>query len=95
MVRSSSGAVYLSVTSLFALLRLLAVTDQDDVEILASRHQITVLQRQLGTTRPRLLPGDRAFLAALLHWLPRDVLGRFRLLVHPDTDQARRLPAPA
>ncbi len=53
---------------MFALLRLLPVGDRDnDVEILALRHQITVLQRQLGTTRPRLSPSDRAFLAALLH----------------------------
>jgi hypothetical protein len=36
-------------------------------------------------TRPRFLPSDRAFLAALLHRLPEDVLGRFRLLVRPDT----------
>ena len=78
--------VYLSVRNVFALLRLLPVSDRDkDAEILALRHQVTVLQRQLGATRPRLLPGDRAFLAALLHWLPRDVLGRFRLLVRPDT----------
>jgi putative transposase len=49
------------------------------------RHQITVLERQLGTTRPRLSPADRAFLAALLHALPRDVLGRLRLLIQPDT----------
>ncbi|MGW0885581.1 integrase core domain-containing protein [Streptomyces sp. NPDC002671] len=28
---------------------------------------------------------DRAFLAALLHWLPRDVLRRVRLLVRPET----------
>ena len=77
---------YLSVTNVFALLRLLPVSDRDkDVEILALRHQITVLERQLGTTRPRLLPSDRAFLAALLHRLPRDVLGRFRLLVRPET----------
>jgi hypothetical protein len=78
--------VYLSVTNVFGLLRLLAVSDQDkDVEILVLRHQVTVLQRQLGTTRPRPLPGARAFLAALLHRLPRDVLGRFRLLVRPET----------
>jgi putative transposase len=55
------------------------------VEILALRHQITVLQRQLGTTRPRFSNGDRAFLASLLHRLPRDVLGRIRLLVRPET----------
>jgi hypothetical protein len=73
---------YLGVTNVFALLRLLPVSDRDkDVEILALRHQITVLERQLGTTRPRFSPADRAFLAALLHRLPRDVLGRFRQLV--------------
>jgi hypothetical protein len=38
---------YLSVTNLFALLRLLPLSDRDkDIEILALRHQITVLQRQ-------------------------------------------------
>src|SRR5215475_9374958 len=56
-----------------------------DIEILALRHQITILQRQLGTTRPRFSAGDRAFLAAPLHRLPRAVLGRFRLLVRPET----------
>ena len=62
------------------------MSDRDkDMEILALRHQITVLERQLGKTRPRFCPGDRAFLAALLHRLPRDVLGRFRLLVRPET----------
>ena len=77
---------YLGVTNVFALLRLLPVSDRDkDVEILALRHQITVLERQLGTTRPRFSPADRAFLAALLHRLPRDVLGRFRLLIRPET----------
>jgi putative transposase len=77
---------YLGVTNAFTLLRLLPMSDRDkDVEILALRHQITVLERQLGTTRPRFCPGDRAFLAALLHCLPRDVLGRFRLLVRPET----------
>ena len=77
---------YLGVTNAFALLRLLPVSDRDkDAEILALRRQVTVLERQLGTTRPRFSSADRAFLAALLHRLPRDVLGRFRLLVRPDT----------
>ena len=72
--------------NVFALLRLLPMSDRDkDAEILALRHQITVLERQLGNARPRLLPSDRAFLAALRHRLPHDVLGRFRLLVRPDT----------
>ena len=77
---------YLGVTNVFALLRLLPMSDRDkDAEILALRHQITVLERQLGDARPRLLPCARALLAALLNRLPRDVLGRFRLLVRPDT----------
>ena len=77
---------YLVVTNVFALLRLLSVSDRDKgVEILALRHQITVLQRQLGTNRPRFSPADRAFLAALLHRLPHDVLRRIRLLTRPET----------
>ena len=59
---------YIGMTNVLALLRLLPVSDRDkDAEILALRHQITVLERQLGTTRPRFSPADRAFLAALLH----------------------------
>ena len=47
---------YLSVTNVFALLRLLPSSDRDkDIEILALRHQITVLERQLGKTWPRFL----------------------------------------
>jgi hypothetical protein len=53
--------------------------------ILALRHQLMVLERQLGKARPRFSPVDRAFLAALLHRLPRDMLGRFRLLIRPET----------
>jgi putative transposase len=47
------------------------MSDRDkDVEILALRHQITVLERQLGKKKMRLPPTDRAFPAALLHRLP-------------------------
>jgi hypothetical protein len=76
----------LAVTNVFALLRLLPVSDRDkEVEILALRHQTMTLERQLGKARPRFSLADRAFLAALLHRLPRDVLGRFQLLVRPET----------
>lgn len=77
---------YLGVTNAIAMFRLLPVGDRaKDIEILALRHQISVLQRQLHGQRPRLAPADRAWLAALLHRLPRNVLGRLRLLVRPDT----------
>jgi hypothetical protein len=78
---------YLTVTNAFAALRLLPRGDRDkDVEILALRHQIAVLERQLGVgARVRFAPEDCAFLAALLAPPPRDVLRRVRLLVRPDT----------
>jgi hypothetical protein len=77
---------YLAVTNAFAMLRLLPMSIRDkDVEFLALRDQITVLERQLGNGRPRFEPSDRAFLAALLHRLPLNALRRLRLLVRPDT----------
>jgi hypothetical protein len=77
---------YLAVIHAFAALRLLPMTDREkDIEILALRHQLTILQRQLGDQRPRLRPEDRALLAALLGPLPRAALRRLRLLVSPDT----------
>ncbi|MBO0884585.1 MAG: hypothetical protein J2P17_30480, partial [Mycobacterium sp.] len=77
---------YLTVTNTFAVLRLLLMSDRDkDTEILALRHQIAVLERQLGKQKARFTPGDRAFLAALPHRLPSEVVRRFRLLVRPDT----------
>jgi len=70
----------------FAVLRLLLMSDRDkDTEILALRHQIAVLERQLGKERVRFTPSNRVFLAALLHRLPPEVLRRLRLLVRPDT----------
>jgi transposase len=78
---------YLSITNTFAALRLLPMSDRDkDVEILVLRHPITILERQLGAnSRARFAPEDRAFVAALLTSLPREVLRRLRLLVRPDT----------
>jgi len=77
---------YLTVTTTFAALRLVPASDRDkDVEILALRHQIAVLERQLGGKKVRLTLPDRALLAALLHRLRPDVLRRMRLLVRPDT----------
>ena len=77
---------YLGVTNVFALLRLLPMSSRDkDAEILVLRHQLSVLQRQLGPDRVRFTPGDRALVAALLHRLPRNVLKRLHLVVRPDT----------
>ncbi|MGI5133219.1 integrase core domain-containing protein [Streptomyces sp. CA-106110] len=75
---------YLAVSSVFAFIRLLPMSDVDkDIEILTLRHQLAVLQRQID--RPRIMPADRAFLAALLHRLPRPKLRQLHLLVSPDT----------
>jgi transposase len=77
---------YLGITNAFALLRLLPRSDHDkDAEILTLRHQLAVLQRQLGDQRIRFQPTDRAMLTALLYPLPRAALQRLRLLVRPDT----------
>ena len=93
---------YLGVTNVFALLRLLPMSSRDkDAEILALRHQLSVLQRQLSPDRVRFTPGDRALLAALLHQIPRDVLKRLHLVVRPATvlrwhrDVVVRLARPA
>ena len=51
---------YLGVTNVFALLRLLPVSDRDkETEILALRHQIMVLERQLDKARPRFSLAER------------------------------------
>ncbi|RKR91825.1 integrase-like protein [Micromonospora pisi] len=77
---------YLGVTNTLALLRLLPMNDRDkDAEILALRHQVMVLERQLHGEKVRFTPADRAWLAAVLHRLPRDVLRSLRLLVRPET----------
>jgi hypothetical protein len=77
---------YLGITNAFTLLRLLLGSDRDkDAEILALRHQLALLHRQLGEQRVRFEPADRAWLAALLRRLPKPTLQNLRLLVRPDT----------
>lgn len=75
---------YLAVTNTFTLLRLLPMSERDkDIEILALRHQMLVLQRQAG--KAAFTNTDRALLAGLLHHLPMDKLRQLPLLVRPDT----------
>jgi hypothetical protein len=58
------------VTNALALLRLLPMSDRDkDAEVLALRHQIMILQRQLHGDRVKFSPADRA-------WPTRDCYGK-------------------
>ena len=78
---------YLGVTNALALLRPLPMSDRDkDAEILVLRHQIMVLERQLGGGRVRFTRVDRAWLAALLHPL---TLNRAAPFVAASLDHAR------
>ena len=64
---------------MFVALRLPPMSDRDkDVEILALRHQIAVLEGQLNGQRVGFTTGDRAFLAPLLHLVPKEALHRMR-----------------
>jgi putative transposase len=75
---------YLAVTNTFSFMRLLPMADRGkEIEILALRHQLTVLQRQVP--KPIFTPEDRFLLSGLLHHLPMDKLRQLVLLVHPDT----------
>ncbi|MFE2092238.1 hypothetical protein [Streptomyces sp. NPDC059460] len=57
---------YLAVTNTFTLLRLVPMSERDkDIEILTLRHQLLVLQRQVG--KPAFTDTDRALLVGLLH----------------------------
>jgi putative transposase len=64
---------YPVVLRVFGWLALLARSDRSkDTEILISRHQVAVLQRQVNTPRPSW--ADRAVMAALDRLLPRGQL---------------------
>jgi putative transposase len=80
-VASSSAVLlrlaYLAVTNTFTLVRLLPMSDREkDIEILALRHQLLVLQRQVG--KPAFTDTDREMLAGLL--LPRLPMDKVRQL---------------
>src|ERR1035438_4819267 len=82
---------YLTAANTFAVLGLLLASDVDkDTEILVLRHQVGVLERQLSGKKVRFAPADRALLAALLHRLRPQALGRMRLLVRPATVRSVR-----
>ena len=67
-----------------ALLGLLLVSgDKRDAEILALRHQILVLQRQID--RPKFTPTDRTILAVLSRAFERRRLDGVMLIVKPAT----------
>ena len=65
---------YLTVTKAFAALRLLPMSDREkDAEILALRHQITVLERQLGADRVKFDSGGPRLPRGAAAPLPREV----------------------
>jgi hypothetical protein len=77
---------YLAVSNTFAALRLLPMSSRGkDAQILALRHHLRVLRRQLGSEPVRFERADRALLAALLGTLPRRTLRQLRLMMSPDT----------
>ncbi len=68
----------------FARLGLLIVSGNDrDAEILALRHQIRVLQRQVA--KPRFTPADRALFAVVAKAFDRRRLDKVLLMVKPST----------
>jgi putative transposase len=74
--------LYLLARRLVEMIRVRRMGDTEkDVEILALRHQLVVLQRQVK--RPRLTWSDRAFISLVARLLPRSALSSF--IVSPAT----------
>lgn len=77
----------------FERVGLLLVSQDDRVaEILALRHQVRVLQRQVK--RPRFTPTDRAVLAVLTKAFDRKRLATVLLIVKPETVIGWHLASP-
>jgi hypothetical protein len=77
-----SKLAYLTLCRSIQLLALLARGDAaKDLELMALRHQLSILRRQ--APRPKLEPADRALLAAISRMLPRTRWSCF--FVKPET----------
>jgi hypothetical protein len=77
----SCSVTFLLVRKLLGLVGIGPSPDEKDVEIAVLRHQLAVLKRQVA--RPRFSPADRAVLATLARFLPRERWATF--LVTPAT----------
>ena len=77
--------IYLIVGRVFGWLRLSRRSESwKSAEILLLRHQLVVLQRQVGS-RPKITWADRAFIALLLDIIPKQRRAALRLIVTPET----------
>ena len=77
--------VYLTISRLFGWLRLSRRSESwKSAEILLLRHQLVVLQRQVGS-RPKITWADRAFIALVLNVIGKRHRRGLRLIVTPQT----------
>jgi putative transposase len=82
MARMVMSLIYWALRRLLELIVARGRRDSaNDIELLVLRHELAVLRRQVA--RPRFQPADRALLAALARFLPRERWSA--LLVRPET----------